>query len=152
MVFIVGTRTKVNQNCFRSYNELIRYQTYEDRLNYLLLYGSVGTDTFGFDRYLNQMLYHSTEWKQLRQKIITRDLGCDLAMEGYDILSGVLIHHINPITVEDVVNHNPIVFDPNNLITTTHATHQIIHYGILEDVNRIVLTERKLNDTCPWRK
>lgn len=139
------------QRYSRSYNELIRYQTFEDRLNYLLLHGSVGADTFGFDRYLNQMLYHSVEWKQLRPKIIERDMGCDLAMEGYDILSGVLIHHINPITVEDVVNHNPIVFDPNNLITTTHATHQIIHYGFKEDVNRLIVTERHENDTCPWR-
>lgn len=139
------------QRYSRSYNELIRYQTFEDRLNYLLLHGSVGTDTFGFDRYLNQMLYHSIEWKRLRQQIIERDLACDLGMEGYDILSGVLIHHINPITVEDVVNHNPIVFDPNNLITTTHATHQIIHYGFKEDVNRLIVTERHENDTCPWR-
>lgn len=142
----------MNQRYSRSYNELIRYQTFEDRLNYLLLHGSVGTDTFGFDRYLNQMLYHSLEWKRLRQQIIERDLACDLGMEGYDILSGVLIHHINPITVEDVVNHNPIVFDPNNLITTTHATHQIIHYGFIEDINRITLVERQVNDTCPWRK
>lgn len=139
------------QRYSRSYNELIRYQTFEDRLNYLLLHGSVGTDTFGFDRYLNQMLYHSVEWKRLRQQIIERDLACDLGMEGYDILSGVLIHHINPITVDDVVNHNPIVFDPNNLITTTHATHQIIHYGFKEDVNRLIVTERHENDTCPWR-
>lgn len=141
----------MSQRYSRSYNELIRYQTFEDRLNYLLLHGSVGTDTFGFDRYLNQMLYHSVEWRQLRQKIIARDLGCDLGMEGYDIPINPLIHHINPITVEDVVNHNPIVFDPNNLITTTNATHQIIHYGILEDVNRRTLIERSANDTCPWR-
>lgn len=139
------------QRYSRSYNELIRYQTFEDRLNYLLLHGSVGTDTFGFDRYLNQMLYHSIEWKRLRQQIIERDLACDLAMDGYEIHSGVLIHHINPITVEDVINHNPIVFDPNNLITTTHATHQIIHYGFKEDVNRLTVIERQVNDTCPWR-
>lgn len=141
----------MNQNLSRSYNELIRYQTFEDRLNYLLLHGSVGIDTFGFDRYLNQMLYHSTEWKQLRHKIIARDLGCDLGMEGYDIYSTPLIHHINPITVDDVIKHNPIVFDPNNLITTTNKTHQIIHYGILDDVRKFTLVERQKNDTCPWR-
>ena len=140
-----------SQRYFRSYEELIRYQTFEDRLNYLLMHSSVGTDTFGFDRYLNQMLYHSTEWLQLRPKIILRDKGCDLGMEGYEILGQVLIHHINPITVEDIVDHNPIVFDPNNLITTTHATHQIIHYGILDDVRNITLVERQKNDTCPWR-
>ena len=140
-----------SQRYIRSYEELIRYQTFEDRLNYLLMHSSVGTDTFGFDRYLNQMLYHSTEWLQLRPKIILRDMGCDLGMDGYEILGQVLIHHINPITVEDIVNHNPIVFDPNNLITTTHATHQIIHYGILDDVRNITLVERQKNDTCPWR-
>lgn len=141
----------MNQNLSRSYNELVRYQTFEDRLNYLLLHGSVGIDTFGFDRYLNQMLYHSTEWKQLRHKIIARDLGCDLGMEGYNIYSTPLIHHINPITVDDVIKHNPIVFDPNNLITTTNKTHQIIHYGMLDDVRKFTLVERQKNDTCPWR-
>lgn len=115
------------------------------------MYGTVGTDTFGFDRYLNQMLYHSLEWRQLRNKIIARDKACDLGMEGYEIFSNPLIHHINPITVDDVVNHNPIVFDPNNLITTTSKTHQIIHYGILDDVRNFTLVERHSNDTCPWR-
>lgn len=141
----------MNQNYIRSYEELIIYQTFEDRLNYLLLYGSVGTDTFGFDRYLNQMLYHSVEWKRLRWQIVQRDAGCDLGMVGYEIYKNPLIHHINPITVDDVINHNPKVFDPNNLITTTPKTHQIIHYGKIEDIRNFTLVERQKNDTIPWR-
>ena len=97
------------------------------------------------------MLYKSSEWKRVRRQVILRDAACDLACDGYEIPRRALIHHINPITVEDVINHNPIVFDPNNLVTTTHATHQIIHYGFKEDVNRLTVIERQVNDTCPWR-
>ena len=135
----------------KTYSELITIKTFEDRFEYLRLNGSVGKDTFGHNRYLNQLLYRSAEWKRLRRTIIIRDNGCDLACEGFDIDGRLLIHHINPITVDDVVARNPIVFDPNNLITTTHNTHNAIHYG--DDTLLIVSPiERTKNDTCPWRK
>ena len=137
----------------KSYSELIRYSSFEDRLNYLMLHGSVGFDTFGFDRFLNQAFYKSREWKILKQQIILRDGACDLGVPGYEIPDGlhVYIHHINPITAEDVKNHNPILLDPENLITTVFKTHQIIHYGPQNDTRPSLSMDRTLNDTCPWR-
>lgn len=134
----------------RTYSELITIPTFEERFEYLQLKGSVGKDTFGYDRYLNQILYRSPEWKRLRNQIIIRDGGCDLACEGYDIYSKVLIHHLNPITVEDVLARSRKVFDPNNLICVSHNTHNAIHYG---DVDLLVTGPiiRTKNDTCPWR-
>lgn len=135
----------------KSYSEMITFPTFEERFEYLRLKGSVGRDTFGHDRYLNQILYNSKEWKFTRNKIIVRDNGCDLACEGFEIYGQILIHHINPIRVEDIVDRNPIVFDPENLITTVHNTHNAIHYG---DMSLLITTpvERSRNDTCPWRK
>lgn len=134
----------------KTYSELITIPTYEDRFRYLQLKGAVGKDTFGYDRYLNQILYNSPEWKRLRNRIIIRDNGCDMGCEGYEIYGRVLIHHLNPITVEDVVSRNPIVFDPENLICVSHNTHNAIHYG---DESLLILApvERTKNDTCPWR-
>ena len=134
----------------RTYSELITIPTFEERFEYLQLKGSVGKDTFGYDRYLNQVLYRSPEWKRLRNQIIIRDAGCDLACEGYDIHSKVLIHHLNPITVEDVLARSRKVFDPDNLVCVSHNTHNAIHYG---DVNLLVAGPiiRTKNDTCPWR-
>lgn len=134
----------------RTYSELITLDTFEERFRYLKLDGVVGRETFGYDRYLNQILYNSPEWKRCRNGIIIRDNGCDLGCEGYDIHGQILIHHINPITVEDVLNRNPIVFDPENLISTTHNTHNAIHYS---DENLLITgpIERRKNDTCPWR-
>lgn len=134
----------------KTYSELITIPTYEERFQYLQLKGAVGKDTFGYDRYLNQILYNSPEWKRLRNQIIIRDNGCDLGCEGYEIYGRVLIHHLNPITVEDVVSRNPIVFDPENLICVSHNTHNAIHYG---DESLLILApvERTKNDTCPWR-
>ena len=141
---------KVNQMSIKTYSELIALPTYEERFNYLKLEGVVGEMTFGFDRYLNQKLYTSQEWKTVRNQVIVRDNGCDLACEGYEIYGKILIHHINPITVEDVINHNPIIFDLENLISTTHNTHNAIHYG---DENLLIKgpIERTKNDTIPWR-
>lgn len=135
----------------KSYSELITLPTFEERYHYLRLGGSVGKETFGYDRYLNQILYHSDEWKRFRRDIIIRDNGCDLACDGFDIVSRALVHHINPITIEDVVNRHPMIFDPDNVITTTHNTHQAIHYG---DEGLLIRapTERSKNDTCPWKK
>ena len=141
---------KVNQMSIKTYSELITLPTYEERFNYLKLEGVVGEMTFGFDRYLNQKLYTSQEWKTVRNQIIVRDNGCDLACEGYEIYGKILIHHINPITVEDIINRNPIIFDLENLISTTHNTHNAIHYG---DENLLIKgpIERTKNDTIPWR-
>ena len=135
----------------KTYSELIAFPTYEDRFRYLQLKGAVGKDTFGYDRYLNQILYSSQEWKRFRDKIIIRDNGCDLACEGYDIHGRILVHHINPIRVDDVVNRNPIVFDPENVVCVTHNTHNAIHYG---DESLLILApvERTKNDTCPWKR
>lgn len=137
---------------FKSYTELSRLQTFEERFEYLRLYGRVGKDTFGFDRIFNQMFYRSNEWKQVRNYVITRDNGCDLGVEGYEIYGQrIIIHHINPITLEDIENHSDILLDPENLITTIHSTHNAIHYG---DENLIVREpiERTRNDTCPWKR
>ena len=134
----------------RTYSELITIPTFKERFEYLQLKGSVGKDTFGYDRHLNQVLYRSPEWKRLRNQIIIRDCGCDLACEGYDIHSKVLIHHLNPITVEDVLARSRKVFDPDNLVCVSHNTHNAIHYG---DVDLLITGPiiRTKNDTCPWR-
>ena len=134
----------------RTYSELITIPTFEERFEYLQLKGSVGKDTFGYDRYLNQVLYRSPEWKRLRNQIIIRDDGCDLACDGYDVYGKVLIHHLNPITVEDVLTRSRKVFDPDNLVCVSHSTHNAIHYG---DVDLLVTGPiiRTKNDTCPWR-
>ena len=134
----------------RTYSELITITTFEERFEYLQLKGSVGKDTFGYDRYLNQVLYRSPEWKRLRNQIIIRDAGCDLACDGYDVYGKVLIHHLNPITVEDVLARSRKVFDPDNLVCVSHNTHNAIHYG---DVDLLVTGPiiRTKNDTCPWR-
>lgn len=135
----------------KTYSELVTIPTFLERYQYLRIGGRVGADTFGFDRYLNQVLYHSDEWKRFRRDIIIRDNGCDLACDGYDIPNRILVHHINPITVEDVLKRNPMIFDPDNVISTSHNTHQAIHYG---DEGLLIRapTERTKNDTCPWRR
>lgn len=135
----------------KTYSELSKLKTFEDRFQYLRLDGIVGEETFGFDRYLNQILYQSKEWKRCRRDIIIRDEGCDLGCEGFEVHGRILIHHINPITVDDIVNRNPKVFDPENLILTSHNTHQAIHYGN-EDLLIRAPIERSKNDTCPWRR
>ena len=120
------------------------------RFEYLRLDRIVGETTFGFDRYMNQVFYRSLEWKKIRDAVITRDLGCDLGIEGHEIFGRVIIHHLNPIRQRDLLERTDILLDPEYLITTTHETHQAIHYG---DKN-LLLTEppkRTRNDTCPWK-
>lgn len=145
----------------RSYSELITLPTFEERFKYLRLDGQVGKETFGYDRYLNQILYNSYEWRRFRDGIIVRDNACDLAHEDHEIPSWrdrdgrlhgskILIHHINPVTVDDVVNRRPTVFDPENTITTIMSTHNAIHYGD-ESLLLKAPIERSQNDTCPWR-
>lgn len=136
----------------RSYSELITLPTFVERFRYLKLGGQVGVETFGYDRYLNQILYRTAEWKRFRNEIIVRDNGCDLGCEGYDIVGQkILVHHINPISVEDVLRRDPKVFDPENVICTILNTHNAIHYG---DESLLVTEpiERKPNDTCLWRR
>lgn len=136
----------------RTYQELLTIPTFEERFEYLKLEGSVGADTFGYDRYLNQILYRSSEWRKFRNEIIVRDNGCDLAFPGFEIYGQkILIHHINPITVEDVVHRSSKVFDPNNVITTVLNTHNAIHYGDA-DLLTTGPVERTPNDTCPWKR
>lgn len=134
----------------RCYSDLILIPTFEERFEYLKLSGSVGRDTFGFDRYLNQALYNSYEWRRTRDDVIIRDMGCDLGVEGYDIYGKIMIHHMNPLTIEDIINRNPDIFNPEYLITTTHKTHNAIHYG---DAKQLSLgpVVRTPNDTCPWK-
>lgn len=135
----------------KTYSELSNLGTFEERFQYLRLDGTVGEETFGFDRYLNQILYKSDEWKSCRRDIIIRDNGCDLGCEGFEVHGRILIHHINPITVDDIINRKPKVFDPENLILTSHNTHQAIHYGN-EDLLILAPIERSKNDTSPWRR
>lgn len=134
----------------KTYSELITIPTFEERFEYLQLKGSVGKDTFGYDRHLNQVLYRSPEWKRLRNQIIIRDDGCDLACDGYDVHGKVLIHHLNPITVEDVLARSRKVFDPDNLVCVSHNTHNAIHYGGVDLLVTGPIIRTK-NDTCPWR-
>lgn len=113
----------------RTYSELSRIDTFEERYKYLQLRGEVGWATFGFDRYMNQQFYKSSEWRHVRQFVIARDMGCDLGVEGYEIFDRIYIHHINPMTVENIVHGDGEILDPEFLISTTHKTHNAIHYG-----------------------
>ena len=135
----------------RTYSELILLPTFEERFEYLRLDGKVGEDTFGFDRYLNQLFYRSQEWRKIRDYVIVRDNACDLGVEGCDIYSKVLIHHMNPITARDIEKRTELLLDPEYLICTTHNTHNAIHYG---DENLIIKSPivRTKNDTCPWKR
>ena len=135
----------------KTYSELSKLKTFEERYEYLKESGAVGVETFGFDRYANQALYNSREWKKARDQVIIRDGGCDLGIEGRDIPQNVLVHHINPISAEDILNRDPVVFDPENLVTVSLNTHNAIHYSS-EDILVKLPEERKPNDTCPWRK
>lgn len=133
----------------RSYTQLGKLHTFVDRFKYLKLHGRVGDSTFGFDRYMNQRFYTSTEWRQLRNSVISRDNGCDLGIEGYEIHKGLYIHHMNPMIIQDFTEFNPDVLDPEFLVTCTHQTHNAIHYGVEGYVPRQVVV-RKPGDTRLW--
>lgn len=135
----------------RTYSELIALPTFEERFEYLRLDGRVGEETFGFDRYLNQVFYKSKEWLQVRDQVIARDNGCDLGMEGHEIYSKILVHHMNPISKEDILRRSEWILNPEYLICTIKNTHDAIHYG---DKSLLITApiERRPNDTCPWRK
>lgn len=135
----------------RTYSELITLPTFEERYRYLKLGGRVGEETFGFDRYINQIFYQSDEWKSIRDFVIVRDGGCDLGMPDREIHTRILVHHMNPIRQEDILRRSKFLLDPEYLICTIKNTHDAIHYG---DESLLILapTERKKNDTCPWRR
>lgn len=134
----------------RRYSELILLETFEERFEYLKLFGEVGESTFGFDRYLNQILYHSDEWSWARNEVIIRDQGCDLGSLDREIHGKIVIHHMNPVTKEDLINHSPDLLNPEFLITTSMNTHNAIHYGDSRLLGSVPI-ERSRNDTSPWR-
>ena len=137
----------------KRYSELIRLPTAEERFQYLKLPGNVGASTFGFDRYLNQAFYTSTEWRKFRRKMILRDNGCDMALPDREIPNGakLILHHINPLTLEDVEEMGEALFDPENVVCVSDRTHNAIHYG---DISLLVMEPvvRRPNDTCPWKQ
>lgn len=134
----------------RTYSDLIQIPTFKERYLYLQLKGKVGEVTFGFDRYLNQILYKTGQWSKIRDKVIIRDDGCDLGVEGYTIEGSIYIHHMNPITIEDIENLSPNLFDLNNLICTSKRTHDAIHFGDESLLPSDPIT-RYSGDTCPWK-
>ena len=135
----------------RNYRELSRLKTFDERFEYLKIGGLVGESTFGFERYLNQTLYNSSRWRRLRNQIIIRDNGCDLGVEGYEIHGIIIVHHMNPISVDDLKDFSDDIFNPEYLICVSLMTHNSIHYGdkslILQEP-----VERRPGDTCPWRE
>lgn len=139
-----------NAMIIRCYHELKNIESLEDRYEYLKLAGRVGQETFGWERYLNQILYRSKRWKAARDDVIIRDNGCDLGVEGFDIYDKIIIHHMNPITVKDLEENNPEIFNPEYLICTSDRTHKAIHYGDKSLLPKLPI-DRKPNDTCPWR-
>lgn len=135
----------------RTYTELSKLKTFEERFFYLQLKGIVGESTFGFDRYLNQILYQSPKWKSARDFVIIRDNGCDLGIEGREIHGRILVHHMNPITIDDIEKESEFLYDPEYLITTIHNTHNAIHYGDESLLIKAPIIRSKY-DTCPWRQ
>lgn len=134
----------------KTYSELIRLSTFEDRFRYLMIRGSVGKDTFGADRYFNQKFYKSGEWRRIRDQVITRDLGCDLGIKGREIFGQIIVHHMNPFLMEDLAGDNAMdLLDPEYLICVSDSTHKAIHYGD-ESFLPEIFVERRPNDTCPW--
>lgn len=135
----------------RTYSELIKLPTFEERYNYLKLDGTAFSETFGFDRIFNQQFYNSIQWKQIRDKVIFRDKACDLAIEGRDIYKRIIIHHMNPITLYDITNLTDYLMNPEYLVCVSHCTHNAIHYGDEDHLIKDPIV-RTLNDTCPWKK
>lgn len=136
----------------RRYSELIQLSSFEERFNYLKLHGNVGYETFGFDRYLNQKFYKSAEWKHIRDIVIVRDMGCDMALRSHDINGKIIIHHMNPMSIEDLETNPSLLFDPEFLVCVSQETHNAIHYGDDSILNKNKFEERVPNDTIPWRR
>lgn len=137
----------------KTYSELSELKTFEERFEYLKIGGAVGRETFGYLRYLNQVFYHSEEYLSFRDYVIRRDMGCDMGLSGYDIIEEpIYVHHINPITPEDILNRNFCLLDPNNAVCVRFSTHNAIHYGDSDLLQIYGLIERSPNDTCPWKR
>ena len=134
----------------KSYSELLKFDNFLDRYRYLRLGDKIGDETFGYDRYINQIFYHSPEWRSFRNEIIIRDNGCDLGIDDYEIHGLIIIHHINPITKNDILFRDKKLMDPENVICVSDITHKAIHYGD-ESLLPIVMDERYPYDTIPWR-
>lgn len=143
--------TVIETMSIKSYSGLMKLKTFEERFEYLKMNGRVGSDTFGYDRVLNQMLYTNPKWRAKRNDIIIRDNGNDLGMEGYEIGGPIIVHHINPITANDILEDNPCLYDEENLISTSDLTHKAIHYSNADTLPGVPI-ERSKNDTCPWKK
>lgn len=135
----------------KRYSELQKLNTFEERFEYAKLDGQVGLDTFGFDRYMNQQFYRSKEWRDIRDKVIIRDNACDLGMPGHEIRGRVYIHHLNPLTPEDIEESTDLLFDLDNLICVSQETHNAIHYGDDSILDKYKIIERTPRDTCPWK-
>lgn len=136
----------------RTYSEMIQFKTFSERFRYLKLQGQVGSETFGYDRYLNQVFYRSPEWKRIRNLVIIRDNGCDLGVEGYDIYDKIIIHHMNPILLSDIQDRNPDILDPEFLVCVSHETHNGLHYGDEQLLRSNEFAIRTEFDTCPWKE
>ena len=136
----------------RKYSELIKIPSFIERYRYLKLSGSVGVDTFGFDRWLNQMFYKTPEYRKVRQEVILRDNGCDLGVDEFEIVGKVIIHHMNPITQKDILERSDFALDPEYMICVSHGTHNAIHYGDEKLLPVSDIVERKPNDTIPWKR
>lgn len=134
----------------KSYNGLCLLPTFEERFEYLKLHRQVGDETFGYNRIFNQYFYHSSEWRRTRRRIILRDNGCDMGLEGWEIKGPIYVHHINAVTLEDIEDESDILYDPNNLICVSYTTHEAIHFGSSKSKPQLPI-ERVPGDTCPWR-
>ena len=135
----------------RTYTELSKLKTFKERFEYLQLNGVVGEDTFGFDRWMNQQFYHSKEWLDIKRQVLIRDEGRDLGLPGYEITGRVLVHHMNPISKEDIIKRSAILLNPEYLICVSKRTHNAIHYGD-DRILQPAFVERRPNDTCPWKR
>lgn len=145
---LIHLRTR---NLYKTYSEAMQFEDFKDRFNYLKIGGRVGEETFGYCRYLNQILYRSPEWKRFRREIVIRDAGCDLAYKDLPIYSNIFVHHINPISLKDIEERNFEIFNPENVICCSFETHNAIHYADESLLPRLEPAERKPNDHCPWR-
>lgn len=136
----------------KTYDELITLKSFEERFDYLRCSSTIGEDTFGYNRYLNQIFYTSPEWRNFRNKIIVRDNGCNMALKEYPIYGLIVIHHINPITMEDIVNRNfEVLLNPENVICVSDETHKLIHYGDISVIDQMAIGDRSPNDMNPWK-
>lgn len=142
--------TEAMTTMIKTYSELIRFKTLEERYRYLRIGGRVGEETFGFDRWMNQVFYKDPRWRDIRDEVITRDNGCDLGLEGYDIHGKIFVHHMNPVTKDDILYNFDSLLNPEFLISTSKRTHDAIHYGN-EDLLPQSPIVRTRNDTCPWK-